>query len=208
MDQVLDTGADSLDLTDCSDAQELDHSVDSALHAIDETVYVTLSGDPELTPYQASEQLLRLGEELAGVKAKLRAMTADRLTLRMKLARAWRIIHAERVENERLAALLSTSEAMPEPAPQDATSPLPAIVFDEFQRPPSFPGGLLAELAALAHDPPARRRFSEQLEHFAYAFHAISPQAYRFARGALPMLPSITTLRRSVDSEKCRSSRL
>jgi hypothetical protein len=68
MDQVLDTGADGLDLTGCADAHDLDHSVDSALHVIDETVSVTLSGDPELMPYRASEQLLRLGEELTGVR--------------------------------------------------------------------------------------------------------------------------------------------
>jgi hypothetical protein len=64
-----------------------------------------------------------------------------------------------------------------------------------------LPRQLLTEFTELIGVPAHQRRYSEALLKVAYAFHAISPQAYRLVREIRP-LPSVTTLRTVFRADK------
>jgi hypothetical protein len=196
-DQVLETAAACLDRTDCAGPEGLGESLDGALSAIEQTLHPIAKHDvAEFHTPPTDEHLLRILDTLTEVRRKLRLVTADRLAGRMKLARAWRLIHQQNSYIKRLEAILDAADSPPEPEP----APSPVASVDCESSPPLPP--LLAECVALARLEPNQRRYTETMRKFAYAIHAISPQAYRLARVADFPLPSVTTLRTFIRTEK------
>jgi hypothetical protein len=91
-DQLVETASATLDLPDCAEC--LDVSLDGALSAIDGTIEPEVDGKcPAFLKPPTREQLLRINATLVEVRKKLRLVTADQLAGRVKLARAWRLIH-------------------------------------------------------------------------------------------------------------------
>jgi hypothetical protein len=189
LDQVVETASATLDLTECVGAEGLDGILDGALSAIDQIL------EPVAIP--APQRLTHINETIAEVKKKLRLVTADRLAVRMKLARAWRLIHQQNSYIKQLEALVRDGQPPATPAPP----PVEPVIYESPPPSPPLPP-LLAECIELARVHPSQRRYSEAMRKFSYAIHAISPHAYRLARVAEFPLPSVTTLRDFIRTDK------
>jgi hypothetical protein len=192
-DQLVETASATLDLTDCAEC--LDVSLDGALSALDGTLAPEVDSKypPFLKP-PTREQLDRINLTLIEVRKKLRLVTADRLAGRLKLARAWRLIHQQNAYIKRLEAKSADCQPPPQPAPPPVQ---PVSCADPRPLPP-----LLAECVELAGVEPNQRRYSDVFRKFSYAIHAISAQSYRLSRVAGFPFPSVTTLRDFIRHEK------
>jgi hypothetical protein len=194
-DQLVEAASATLDLTDCAEC--LDVTLDGALSAIDQTIEPEAAHkreDPTFHTFPTFEQLARINATLVEVRKKLRLVTADRLAGRLKLARAWRLIHQQNSYIKRLEAKTADWQPPHEPEP----TPVQPVVCESL--PPLPP--LLAECVALATGPANLRRYSDAFRKFSFAVHAISPQGYRLLRVAGYPFPSVTTLQDFIRHEK------
>ena len=187
-------------------------TLDSAVRILTEAIEAPAHPDnPKIPTFSTFAQLDCLKERLSHLRGELRSLKDRHLKVRMELARTWRIVYRLRKEVERLNALLPASAASPTGAGLTAPRDLAPseMVIPNVERPAPhadsgvvceklpaemLPKQFLAEFAELAQVPANLRRYSLALRQFSYAFHAVSPHAYRLVRGILP-LPSVTTLR-------------